>query len=82
MRPPKEFYAFCSYLHQESALVYGSEIRDMVRGALRQIPEEDGITLRVYSPAFWPAAVPMSNFRKYTVLRMPNSEFVEACASF
>ena len=48
MRPPKEFCAFCSYLHQESALVYGSGIRDIVRGALRQIPEEDWITLRAY----------------------------------
>jgi hypothetical protein len=47
-RIPKEFYNFCFYLHQESALAYGSDVRDMIKGALRQIPRSEWDALRTY----------------------------------
>lgn len=37
IRIPQEFYDFCLYLHQDSIVVYGATVEDIIAGALRHI---------------------------------------------
>jgi hypothetical protein len=48
MQIPEEFYDFCLYLHQDSMVVYGPEIQDVIAGALRHMDRASRVALRKY----------------------------------
>jgi hypothetical protein len=48
MQIPEEFYDFCLYLHQDSMVVYGSKIEDVISGALQHMDKERRANLRKY----------------------------------
>ena len=48
MQIPQEFHDFCLYLHQDSMVVYGPKIEDVITGALRHMDKERRAALRKY----------------------------------
>ena len=48
MQIPDEFYDFCRYLHQDSMMVYGPNIEDVISGALEHMDTAHRSVLRKF----------------------------------